>query len=228
MKITMLIIDRTKKQFMIYRKFNLKTYLQIEELTMILVNLIKVSTMGGVIFMGLNLLSEPAQAISVKFSFANLNGDAPTGADQLVTGTIDGLVEGDNSGVGVTATVLSTPTGQLLGNYDFLKVEFGSPNAFIVTNGNITFTDADFRFQSNINVPLIFLTAGVFRGWPNGGSQLVDSNSSVNGFYDRTQSATFTATAVPWETDALPVIGSTVLFGLGLWAKNKFAKPLQK
>jgi hypothetical protein len=33
---------------------------------------------------------------------------------------------------------------------------------------------------------------------------------------------------VPWETDALPVIGSTVLFGLGLWAKNKFAKPLQK
>ena len=36
------------------------------------------------------------------------------------------------------------------------------------------------------------------------------------------------ATAVPWETDALPVIGSTVLFGAGLWAKRKFAKPLQK
>ena len=34
--------------------------------------------------------------------------------------------------------------------------------------------------------------------------------------------------AVPWETDALPVIGSTILFGLGLWARNKFAKPLQK
>jgi subtilisin-like proprotein convertase family protein len=35
-------------------------------------------------------------------------------------------------------------------------------------------------------------------------------------------------TPVPWETDALPVIGSTVLFGFGLWARNKFAKPLQK
>jgi len=30
-----------------------------------------------------------------------------------------------------------------------------------------------------------------------------------------------TATAVPWETDALPVVGSTVLFGFGLWCKNK-------
>jgi hypothetical protein len=36
------------------------------------------------------------------------------------------------------------------------------------------------------------------------------------------------ATAVPWETDALPVIGSTILFAGGLWARNKFAKPLQK
>jgi hypothetical protein len=30
--------------------------------------------------------------------------------------------------------------------------------------------------------------------------------------------------AVPWETDTLPLVGSTVLFGLGLWAKNKFAQ----
>jgi hypothetical protein len=37
-----------------------------------------------------------------------------------------------------------------------------------------------------------------------------------------------TATAVPWETDALSVIGSTILFVGGFWAKNKFAKPLQK
>ena len=27
--------------------------------------------------------------------------------------------------------------------------------------------------------------------------------------------------AVPWETDALPVLSSTVLFGLGVWAKRK-------
>jgi choice-of-anchor C domain-containing protein len=31
-------------------------------------------------------------------------------------------------------------------------------------------------------------------------------------------------TAVPWETDALPVVGSTVLFGFGLWCKNKLSQ----
>jgi hypothetical protein len=31
-------------------------------------------------------------------------------------------------------------------------------------------------------------------------------------------------TPVPWETDTLPLVGSTVLFGFGLWAKNKFAQ----
>ena len=30
--------------------------------------------------------------------------------------------------------------------------------------------------------------------------------------------------AVPWETDTLPLVGSTVLFGFGLWAKKKFAQ----
>jgi hypothetical protein len=30
--------------------------------------------------------------------------------------------------------------------------------------------------------------------------------------------------AVPWETDTLPLVGSTVLFGFGLWARNKFAQ----
>jgi hypothetical protein len=32
------------------------------------------------------------------------------------------------------------------------------------------------------------------------------------------------ATAVPWETDTLPLIGSTVLFGFALWGKQKLAK----
>jgi hypothetical protein len=34
--------------------------------------------------------------------------------------------------------------------------------------------------------------------------------------------------AVPWETDALPVIGSTVLFGLGVWGKRKLVQTKQK
>jgi hypothetical protein len=34
----------------------------------------------------------------------------------------------------------------------------------------------------------------------------------------------FNATPVPFETDTLPLIGSTVLFGLGIWAKSKLTK----
>ena len=97
--------------------------------------------------MGLNLLSQPAQAISVGFSFANLRGNAPRGANQLVTGTIDGLVEGNNPGAGVTATVLSTPTGAYVGrSYSFSSnvISESNTDAFIVTNGNITFVNALF------------------------------------------------------------------------------------
>jgi hypothetical protein len=32
------------------------------------------------------------------------------------------------------------------------------------------------------------------------------------------------ATPVPWETDALPVVGTTLLFGFGIWRKNKLSQ----
>ncbi|PZV22143.1 MAG: hypothetical protein DCF12_20895 [Snowella sp.] len=32
------------------------------------------------------------------------------------------------------------------------------------------------------------------------------------------------ATAVPWETDALSVVGTTLLFGFGIWRKNKVSQ----
>lgn len=34
--------------------------------------------------------------------------------------------------------------------------------------------------------------------------------------------------AVPWETDTLSLVGSTVIFGLGLWARNKFVQKKSK
>jgi hypothetical protein len=36
------------------------------------------------------------------------------------------------------------------------------------------------------------------------------------------------ATPVPWETDALSVIGTTLLFAGGVWKKRKSIKPLEK
>jgi hypothetical protein len=36
------------------------------------------------------------------------------------------------------------------------------------------------------------------------------------------------ATAVPWETDVLSVVGTTILFGFGVWSKSKSTKSIQK
>jgi hypothetical protein len=52
---------------------------------------------------------------------------------------------------------------------------------------------------------------------------------SINRFYVNTNGGNVNTTsinseivAVPWETDALPVVTSTILFGLGLWLKRKY------
>jgi hypothetical protein len=52
---------------------------------------------------------------------------------------------------------------------------------------------------------------------------------SINRFYVNTNGGKVNTTsinseivAVPWETDALPVVTSTILFGLGLWLKRKY------
>jgi len=47
------------------------------------------------------------------------------------------------------------------------------------------------------------------------GTGVIDGNNST---------LAFAPVPVPWETDSLPVIGSTVLFGLGLWGKRKLAQ----
>jgi hypothetical protein len=64
----------------------------------------------------------------------------------------------------------------------------------------------------------------------NDGYQPVDGTFTNFGIGDDyiVSSTLSPATPVPWETDALPVMGSTILFGLGIWAKRKFAKPLEK
>jgi hypothetical protein len=64
--------------------------------------------------------------------------------------------------------------------------------------------------QANTNFNLLLTASGQGTLGTNAG---ID-NLVVNG----------NLVAVPWETDSLPLIGSTVLFGLGLWGKGKLAK----
>ena len=50
-------------------------------------------------------------------------------------------------------------------------------------------------------------------------------SSSPNSFFS---SGSNEITAVPWETDALSVIGVTTLFGFGVWTKRKRKVDLSK
>jgi hypothetical protein len=197
--------------------------------------------------MGLNLLSQPAQAINITFSF-----DANDASLQTISKTIDGVtinLSNINGGSGnfavVNAGILLNqdyyPSNQNIAYGDQFDISFsqavqfisynviysgistGQTGAFALSNpngagstGNNLANVGTFNFSNQFN-----LNAGQT-------STLKAILSAPDNNLSAIQSITVNATAVPWETDALPVIGSTVLFGLGLWAKNKFAKPLLK
>ena len=70
----------------------------------------------------------------------------------------------------------------------------------------------------------------------NGGTTTGARNALIASFdagttYFNIHSSTFPggeirafATPVPWETDALSVVGTTLLFGFGIWRKNKLSQ----
>jgi hypothetical protein len=51
----------------------------------------------------------------------------------------------------------------------------------------------------------------------NGGAGFTATPNTLNSFQ-------INATPVPFESDALPIVGSTLILGLGLWGKNKLAQ----
>jgi len=97
-----------------------------------------------------------AYALDFKWSFV----DRVSG--EKITGTISGLVEGNNSGSGLTITVQSIPTGKLyLSNWIFdgisnnLVVPVNSTSAFVVTRGQVTGANA--KYYDNAGDQLILI-----------------------------------------------------------------------
>ncbi|NJK36194.1 MAG: hypothetical protein HC919_15345 [Oscillatoriales cyanobacterium SM2_2_1] len=117
--------------------------------------------------------STPTFALSFDWSFTTdaASQGPPAGAGQIIRGTIDGLVEGNNNGTGVTVVVTSTPTGALTGGgWSFFDSPSGT--AFRVTAGNVTFADAAFSRSFEV----VF-----FGGFPGGGTspQLLDFLTTI-------------------------------------------------
>ena len=186
------------------------------------------------------LAAVPAHAISFTWQFTPDSG--PTGANPyvvkgtidgasdlsvivlvdsganpyVVKGTIDGLAIGSNSGVGLTATVTDTPTGQLLGTYFFVGTGLGADAFTVDAGGNVTFADAVF---TGGDVALFFGGYGGFT------PQLVDDAAGTPDWNSSGQTTFSSApTAVPFDFSPTPAV---VILG-GIFAAKKLRNKLVK
>jgi hypothetical protein len=83
-------------------------------------------------------------------------------------------------------------------------------------------------FSSERLYSLLVLTSSVSINSVNSGYP-VGQLAYYAPYSDSTASyATATPIAVPWETDAVSLIGSTLLFAWGVWTKRKLTKPFNK
>ena len=160
----------------------------------------------------------PAHAISFNFSFRDTKVGGTNG---LVTGTLSGLVEGNNAGPGITATVISSPGGKGLGSgYSFLN-RGDSANAFVVTTGIIAYADARF---SNGSDRLQLATIDSITYFPvlRGNEyqyEYLDNNPGVTTF------TAATSTPVPFEFSPIALPASlAVCFGAAKLRRNHLAK----
>jgi hypothetical protein len=160
------------------------------------------------------LAATPAHAINFNFQFQDVDG-----GNGFVKGTLSGLVEGNNDGSGITATVTSSPGGEGVGSgYNFVLSFNG--NAFTVASGNITFADAGF-----LNSPNNFLFLGTLgnSGWINELTNFASFN-----YTDSSNSTTqFTSAATPVSFESNSALGVATLgfcFGAAKVRKNQLAK----
>jgi len=90
------------------------------------------------------LAATPSQALTFGWQFVVGPDFSTCCVGDTVSGTIAGLVDGSNSGAGLTVLVTSTPTGELVGSgWSFTSTANGG-DAFTVSGGSVTFADALF------------------------------------------------------------------------------------
>jgi hypothetical protein len=187
-----------------------------------------VGTLGSGVF-------TPAQAIQVySLNFApEVAGATGTGTGSLtyddvartltIASTFSGL-SGNTSNAHIHAPTTNAGTGTASVAVPFTLGASGFPLG--VTSGS---------YNAVLNLALTSTYNGTFLK-KNGGTSLGAETALINSFnagtaYYNIHSTTFGggeirafATAVPWETDALSVVGTTLLFGFGIWRKNKLSQ----
>ena len=169
--------------------------------------MIRITTLGliaGLTCAIFGFSTNSAHALLFNWSFTTeANSDDP---GEMVSGTIDGLVEGVNAGDGLIVEVTSTPTGELIGGgWTF---NFPPPPAFIVTGGLVTFAEAEYiRGTDHLFFSTDPLNNPVF-------PQLIDKLDNSPNWFTGDEPVVFTPVAT--QPVAVTEPGPIALFGLGL------------
>jgi hypothetical protein len=144
-----------------------------------------------------------ARTLAIAVSFSGLSGTTTVAhihAPTAVAGT-------GTAGVATTVpTFAGFPSGLRSGSYNTtldLTLASSYRAAFITNNGGTT-AGAEAALISSFNTGRAYFNIHT-SSFPGG---------EIRAF----------ATPVPWETDALPVVGTTLLFGFGIWRKNKLSQ----
>ncbi|MBS9385319.1 MAG: hypothetical protein HEQ24_14295 [Dolichospermum sp. BR01] len=124
---------------------------------------------------------------------------------------LENAIPGNTCGSAIKSTFSNINSGDVFSfNWNFASTD--QDQAFVtIANNNIQPLTGNngiysYAFTSpgsyNIGIGVVDVTGST------GVSTLTLSNAQIQ--------------AVPWETDALPILGSTILFGIGVWAKRKY------
>jgi hypothetical protein len=140
-----------------------------------------------------------------------------------LTMTFDSGIQNDY--IDQRITIDPTGVGQLITfNWNFISLETANIHSvgYVINNAYTTLVYSSGEFSDFDPVP----QSGTGRVNVAAGDSFAfriqaELESSSGGEFAITN---FNATPVPFETDTLPLIGSTVLFGLGIWAKGKLVK----
>ena len=171
----------------------------------------------------MSMFPSQATAINLTGAFApsnwtltNTEADGSVDTD-VSSGTI--ILTGGNNGSNLpgttdwTISINSARAGNISFNWGYSTLDTpGFDSAGYLLNGNYTplaIKDGDFSTSPvsvNVNINDIF-------GFRAATSSNSDGPPVLSVFVD--------PPAVPWETDALPIVGSTLLFGIGIWKKYK-------
>lgn len=150
---------------------------------------------------------------------------SPTATGTVTPGTtlLDIQLDSGNTGdyIDQLINIDASRAGDLQFSWSFESQETaGNHSAGYVLNNNYTslVTSTDIGGQITSINPV---TVSVKNGDTFGFRFLAEADTSSAGIYTVNNFSATVATPVPFETDSLPLIGSTVLFGVGIWAKGK-------